>query len=133
VATLEARAADPAHAMEKHAHPRLTPSNLRGCGAREWSKRVLVEMSSTGNCRIDSFWLVQTPGPAGPGPCTAELDVVIQWIGWPGGPSEPTRVSTHGSYAAADGSVFVVTKPFVCPSPAQIREVWVVPPGFDLR
>ncbi len=131
VAELEAPTA-PGRVVSEHAHPRLVLTNFRGCRAEQGMKRVLVERLLGGGCSLDLFFLEPDPANAGHGPCPKDYDVVVRWWGVPGGPQEQLRLEQRGQQVYDDGRVLLSAPAFDCPSPTQIREVWITPPGLKI-
>ncbi|RLB48658.1 MAG: hypothetical protein DRJ42_22745 [Deltaproteobacteria bacterium] len=117
-----------------HAHPPLSVRNLSGCALPESAMRVRVERT-WGNCRIESFSLVNAPRQGGAARCPADFDIVV-WLergrtGITPEPPGPVRLEVRGTQAYDDGRVSVSTQGFECPSAGDISEIWVVPAGFE--
>ncbi len=130
-----------------HGHPRLTLSNIRGCGLPDvlgtgsaYGYRGLVFDDPVSNqnyterrCRLASFSLLNKPGPGGPGPCPADFDLVVTFgLRIEGSriiQQDPVHFEIRGTQVYETGNVSVSTPEFLCEhGPESIHEVWIVPP-----
>jgi hypothetical protein len=131
VAVLE-EASTAGRVVSEHAHVLLMVTNFRGCRAAGDMKRVLVERTLAGNCGLELFFLEPDPANVGFGPCPKDYDLVVRWLGMPDGPQGALRLEQRGQQVYDDGRVLVGPNAFDCPSPTQIAQVWITPPGLKI-